>query len=181
MLGLAIAQELYDRFPDSQEGQLAKIRAHVVSRQSCAVVGRRLDLGQRLLEQAGSEGDPEELKRLAVNRNVLAALVEACLGALYLEHGFESIREPIVAAFADRIDYALQGHVDFKTELQEELARRGKTVSYIVLEVEGPPHNRRFTCAAVIDEEQVGTGTGASKKAAEQAAARQALEKLGVA
>jgi ribonuclease III len=70
--------------------------------------------------------------------------------------------------------------VDFKTELQEELARRGKTVSYSVLEVEGPPHDRRFTCAAVIDEEQVGVGTGASKKAAEQAAARQALEKLDV-
>jgi ribonuclease-3 len=178
VLGLAIAQELYDRFPDSQEGQLAKIRAHVVSRQSCAVVGRRLDLGKRLLEQAGSEGDPEELKRLAVNRNVLAALVEACLGALYLEHRFEAIRGPIVSAFADRIDYALQGHVDFKTELQEELARRGKTVSYAVLEVQGPPHDRRFTSAAVIDEEQVGVGTGASKKAAEQAAARQALEKL---
>jgi ribonuclease III len=178
VLGLAIAQELYDRFPDSQEGRLAKIRAHVVSRQSCAVVGRRLDLGRRLLEQAGGEGDPEELKRLSTNRNVLAALVEACLGALYLEHGFEPIRVPIVSAFADRIDYALQGHVDFKTELQEELARRGKTVSYAVLEVEGPPHNRRFTCAAVIDEEQAGVGTGASKKAAEQAAARQALEQL---
>jgi ribonuclease III len=179
VLGLAIAQELYERFPDSQEGTLAKIRAHVVSRQSCAVVGRRLELGQRLLEQAGTDGDPDELKRLAVNRNVLAALVEACLGALYLEHGFESIRAPIVSAFADRVEYALQGHVDFKTELQEELARRGKTVSYAVLEVEGPPHDRRFTCAAVIDEKQVGVGTGASKKAAEQAAARQALEQLG--
>jgi ribonuclease-3 len=157
---------------------LAKIRAHVVSRQSCAVVGRGLDLGRRLLEQGGSEGDPEELKRLATNRNVLAALVEACLGALYLEHGFEPIREPIVAAFADRIDYALQGHVDFKTELQEELARRGKTVSYAVLDVQGPPHDRSFTCSAMIDGEQVGVGSGASKKAAEQAAARQALEKL---
>jgi ribonuclease-3 len=117
---------------------------------------------------------------LAVNRNVLAALVEACLGALYLEHGFEPIRGPIVAVFTDRIEYALEGHVDFKTELQEELARRGKTVSYSVLEVEGPPHSRTFTCAAVIDEERVGVGTGDSKKAAEQAAARQALEKLGV-
>jgi ribonuclease III len=178
VLGLAIAQELYDRFPDSQEGRLAKIRAHVVSRQSCAVVGRRLDLGQRLLDQGGEQGDPEELKRLAVNRNVLAALVEACLGALYLEHGFEPIRAPVVSAFTDRIEYALQGHVDFKTELQEELARRGKTVSYSVLEVDGPPHSRRFTCAAVIDDEQAGIGTGASKKAAEQAAARQALEQL---
>jgi ribonuclease-3 len=178
VLGLAIAQELYERFPDSQEGRLAKLRAHVVSRQSCAVVGRRLDLGKRLLEHGDSQGDSDELQRLATNRNVLAALVEACLGALYLKHGFEAIRGPIVAAFADRIEYALQGHVDFKTELQEELARRGKTVSYIVLEVEGPPHNRRFTCAAQIDEEQMGVGTGASKKAAEQAAAREALEKL---
>ena len=180
VLGLAIAQELYERFPDSQEGTLAKLRAHVVSRQSCAVVGRRLELGKRLLEHGGSEGDADELKRLSINRNVLAALVEACLGALYLEHGFEPIRGPIVAVFTDRIEYALEGHVDFKTELQEELARRGKTVSYSVLEVEGPPHSRTFTCAAVIDEEQVGRGTGASKKAAEQAAARQALEKLGV-
>ena len=144
------------------------------------MVGGRLELGKRLLEHGGSEGDQDELRRLSVNRNVLAALVEACLGALYLEHGFEPIRGPIVAAFTDRIEYALQGHVDFKTELQEELARRGKTVSYAVLEVDGPPHNRTFTCAAVIDEEQLGIGTGASKKDAEQAAARQALEKLGV-
>jgi ribonuclease III len=144
------------------------------------VVGRRLDLGKRLLEHGDNESDAEELQRLAVNRNVLAALVEASLGALYLEHGFEPIRGPIVAAFTDRIEYALQGHVDFKTELQEELARRGKTVSYAVLEVEGPPHDRTFTCTAVIDDEQVGVGTGASKKAAEQAAAREALEKLVV-
>jgi ribonuclease-3 len=177
VLGLAIAQELYDRFPDYQEGRLAKIRAHVVSRQSCAVVGRALQLGERLAEQAGT-GDGEEMKRLATNRNVLAALVEACLGALYLEHGFEPIRAAIVDAFADRIDYALQGHVDFKTELQEELARRGLAVSYAVLEVEGPPHDRRFTCAAVINGKETGVGTGPSKKAAEQAAAHQALEKI---
>jgi ribonuclease III len=177
VLGLAIAQELYDRFPDYQEGRLAKIRAHVVSRQSCAVVGRRLQLGERLAQHAET-GDGDDLARLASNRNVLAALVEACLGALYLEHGFEPIRSPIVAAFADRIEYALQGHVDFKTELQEELARRGQTVSYSVVEVEGPPHDRRFTCAAMLDGEEAGVGTGPSKKAAEQAAARQALEKL---
>jgi ribonuclease III len=177
VLGLAIAQELYDRFPEYQEGRLAKIRAHVVSRQSCAVVGRRLELGERLAHHAGTT-DGEELARLAVNRNVLAALVEACLGALYLEHGFEPIREAIVAAFADRIDYAIEGHVDFKTELQEELARRGQSVSYSVVDVEGPPHDRRFTCAAVMDGAQMGVGTGPSKKAAEQAAAREALEKL---
>jgi ribonuclease-3 len=180
VLGLAIAQELYERFPDYQEGRLAKIRAHVVSRQSCAVVGRRLQLGERLAKHAET-GDRDELERLAANRNVLAALVEACLGALYLEHGFERIRGAIVDAFADRIEYALQGHVDFKTELQEELARRALSVSYSVVEVEGPPHDRRFTCAAVVDGEETGVGTGPSKKAAEQAAARQALEKLRAA
>jgi ribonuclease III len=177
ILGLAIAQELYERFPDYQEGRLAKIRAHVVSRQSCAVVGRRLQLGERLAQHAGTS-DTDEISRLASNRNVLAALVEASLGALYLEHGFEPIRGAIVDAFADRIEYALQGHVDFKTELQEELARRGLTVSYSVVEVEGPPHDRRFTCAAVIDGEEAGVGNGASKKAAEQSAAREALEKI---
>jgi ribonuclease-3 len=177
VLGLAIAQDLYERFPTYQEGRLAKIRAHVVSRQSCAVVGRRLELGKRLAEQAET-GDAEEIAKLASNRNVLAALVEASLGALYLEHGFEPIREAIVAAFADRIEYAVEGHVDFKTELQEELARRGQTVSYSVLEVEGPPHDRRFTCAATIDGDEAGTGTGNSKKAAEQAAAREALARF---
>jgi ribonuclease-3 len=178
VLGLAIARELYERFPDYQEGRLAKIRAHVVSRQSCAVVGRRLQLGELLAAHAET-GDEEELRRLATNRNVLAALVEATLGALYLEHGFEPIRPAIVDAFADRIDYAVEGHVDYKTELQEELARRGLAVSYSVLDVEGPPHDRRFTCAAVIDGDEAGLGTGASKKAAEQEAARQALDKIG--
>jgi ribonuclease III len=180
VLGLAIARELYERFPDYQEGRLAKIRAHVVSRQSCAVVGRRLQLGELLAAHAETS-DAAELKRLASNRNVLAALVEATLGALYLEHGFEPIREAIVETFSDRIEYAVEGHVDFKTELQEELARRGLTVSYSVLEVEGPPHARRFTCAAVIDGEDVGVGTGASKKAAEQAAAREALAQFRTA
>lgn len=178
MLGLAIARELYERFPDYPEGQLAKLRAHVVSRQSCAVVGRRLDLGRKLIERGQSVVPVDELERLAVNRNVLAALVEAALGALYLEHGFERIRAAILAAFADRIDYALTTYVDYKTELQEELARRSLSVSYSVLEVEGPPHDRRFTCAAVIDGKQAGTGTGASKKAAEQNAAREALQSL---
>ncbi|MEX2464755.1 MAG: ribonuclease III [Gaiellaceae bacterium] len=177
VLGLAIAQELYERFPDHAEGDLAKIRAHVVSRQSCAVVGRRLELGRRLTELAGDH-DPAEVEALAKNRNVIAALVEACLGALYLEFGFERIQPAIVEAFAERIEYAVEGHVDFKTELQEELARRGLAVSYAVVEVEGPPHERRFTCSANIDGEEYGVGTGESKKDAEQQAARKALAKV---
>jgi ribonuclease III len=179
VLGLAIAQELYEQFPDYQEGELAKIRAHVVSRQSCAVVGRRLGFGGRLREHGEGTIPDDELDRLAKNRNVIAALVEAALGALYLEHGFEAIREPVLAAFRERIEYAVTSYVDYKTELQEELARRGRSVSYLVLDVEGPPHQRHFRCAAVVDGDQLGVGEGASKKAAEQNAAREALASLG--
>jgi len=177
VLELAVARALYDRFPEFSEGRLAKIRSHVVSRASCAEVARELDLGRRLADHATSIA-ADELGRLTRNRNVLAALLEAALAALYLEHGFEAIEAAIVAAFDERIDYAATNHVDHKTELQEALARRGRQVSYSVVEVDGPPHDRVFTCAAIIDGEQAGVGTGPSKKAAEQEAARQALAAL---
>ena len=179
MLELAIARELYERYPDFTEGRLAKIRSHVVSRASCAVVARHLELGQRL-EERGADIPQDELNRLAHNRNVLAALLEAALAALFLEHGFEPVEKPIVEAFSARIDYALTSHVDYKTELQEALARRGQSVNYIVLDVDGPPHSRRFRCAAVIEGDQLGVGEGASKKSAEQEAAKEALGALGV-
>jgi ribonuclease-3 len=156
---------------------LAKVRSHVVSRASCAVVARDLDLDELLVER-GEGVARDELERLRRNRNVLAALLEAALAALYLEHGFEKIQDPIVDAFAERIEYAVTSHVDHKTELQEVLARAGRQVTYVVLDVEGPPHDRRFTCAAVIDDEQAGVGRGRSKKAAEQEAAREALAGL---
>jgi ribonuclease III len=178
VLELAVARALYERYPDFTEGRLAKVRSHVVSRQSCAVVARQLELGKRLLER-GADIQSDELDRLAKNRNVLAALLEAALAALFLEHGFEPIEQPIVQGFDSRIEYAMTSHVDYKTELQETLARRGQSVSYSVLEVEGPPHDRRFKCAASIDGKQVGAGSGASKKAAEQEAAKQALDALG--
>ena len=181
VLELAIARALYDRHPEFSEGRMAKIRSHVVSRASCAVVARELGLGQLLAESGGELAPAEELERLSRNRNVLAAVLEASLAALYLQHGFEPIREAIVAAFDGRIEYALTTHVDHKTELQEELARRGRQVVYNVLDVQGPPHDRTFKCAAMIDGKEVGVGTGRSKKAAEQAAARQALDRLAAA
>ena len=177
MLELAVARALYDRYQDFSEGRLAKVRSHVVSRASCAVVARELALDELLVARGGGVAE-EELERLRHNRNVLAALLEAALAALYLEHGFEQIEEPIVDAFAERIEYAVTSHVDHKTELQEVLARTRRQVSYSVLDVQGPPHDRHFTCAAVIDDEQVGVGQGRSKKAAEQEAAREALARL---
>jgi len=181
VLELAIARALYDTHPDFSEGRLAKIRSHVVSRQSCAVVARELGLGDELLRTGQRGGLPaDELERLSKNRNVLADLLEAALGALFLEHGFGRVEKAIVDAFSGRIEYALTTFVDHKTELQEALARAGRSVRYEVIEAKGPAHDRRFTCAAVVDGEELGRGAGLSKKAAEQEAAQQALEALGL-
>jgi ribonuclease-3 len=180
VLELAIARTLFDRFPVFSEGRMAKIRSHVVSRASCAVVARELDLGERLL--AESDGPPAgEVARLSQNRNVLAALLEAALAALYLEHGFEPIAQAIVEAFEPQIEFALTSQFDHKTDLQERLARTGRSVNYTVLEVAGPPHDRTFTAAALVESQIVGTGVGRSKKDAEQSAARQALKITGAA
>jgi ribonuclease III len=175
-----VAHALYARHPDFSEGQLAKVRSHVVSRATCAEVARKLDLGRRLVEHAASAQTEEELERLARNRNVLAAVIEAAMGALFLQHGFAAIEETIVAAFSEQIEHALTTRVDHKTDLQELLARSGRHVTYTEISVEGPPHERRFTCAAMIGCEELGRGEGQTKKAAEQEAAREALAKLDV-
>jgi len=178
VLELAVARALYERYPDFSEGRLAKIRSHVVSRQSCATVARALELGPMLASRGGDALPEEELARLVTNRNVLAALLEAALAAAFLEWGFERVEPAVVAAFSEQMDYAATQHVDYKTELQESLARRRQQVVYTVIDAEGPAHDRRFTCAAVIDGVEAGTGSGRTKKEAEQEAAREALTTL---
>ena len=141
------------------------------------MVARELGLGQRLVDQARSQPD-DELERLSRNRNVLAAVLEAALGALFLEHGFAAIEDAVVDAFGAQIEHALTTRVDYKTDLQELLARSGRHVTYVEISVEGPPHDRRFTCAAVVGDEELGRGAGQTKKAAEQEAARETLARL---
>ena len=177
MLELAVAHALYASHPEFTEGRLAKVRSHVVSRATCAEVARELDLGRRLVQRASGQSK-EELDRLALNRNVLAAVIEAALGALFLQHGFAAIEDAVVAAFSEQIEHALTTRVDHKTDLQEVLARSGRHVTYAEVAVDGPPHERRFTCAALIDGAELGRGEGPTKKAAEQEAAREALARL---
>jgi ribonuclease-3 len=181
VLELAVAHALYTRHPDFTEGKLAKVRSHVVSRATCAVVARELGLGRRLVEHAPPSQTEDELDRLSHNRNVLAAVLEAALGAIFLRHGFLAIEDAVVHAFEDQIEHALTSRVDHKTDLQELLARSGRQVTYSEISVEGPPHERSFTCAAIIDGEELGRGEGRTKKAAEQEAAREAFAKLDAA
>jgi ribonuclease III len=175
VLGFVVARALFERHPGFSEGELSKVRAHVVSRRSCAIVAAELGLDRRL-EAFGVV--TEDLRR---SGNVLAALMEAMVAALYLEYGIERIADPVVGAFEGQIEQALTVPIDHKTALQEELAKSGRRIEYVTINVDGPPHERAFTCAAVLDGEQIGIGMGRTKKEAEQEAAKRALERLGIA
>src|SRR5690606_38924741 len=106
-------------------------------------------------------------------------ITEALIGACYVAFGFDRTAAALDEAFGPRIEHAAETRIDFKSALQELLARRGARVTYEVLAADGPPHRRTFEVAAIVDSETVGTGVGRSKKAAEQAAAERALAQLG--
>jgi ribonuclease-3 len=180
VLGLSIAQHLYQRLPDRREGELARVRAHVVSRPSCAAVAREIGLGELLIREAAGQGAEAAASAVALAESdtVLAELVEAAIGACFLEFGLETVAAATVEAFAGRVAYALDEHVDHKTVLQEELARQGRSVTYSLIETTGPDHDRRFTSVALVDGAELGRGSGGSKKASEQEAAREARERL---
>jgi ribonuclease-3 len=179
VLGLLIAHHLYGRFPDRTEGDLARVRAHVVSRDSCAAVAVELGLDGDVRARGGQLGVAAvEIDAIARSAGVLAAVVEATVGATFLHLGLEPVAPAVEAAFSGRIEYALAGHVDHKTVLQEELARRGASVTYAVADVSGPPHQRWFTSVALVKGTELGRGSARSKKASEQLAAREALGNL---
>jgi ribonuclease III len=178
VLGLAVAAHLYERFPGRPEGDLARIRAHVVSRESCAAVARELGLEADLRAEAARQGIADDLDLLIASEAVMGALVEAAIGAAFLQFGFDAVAEAVVEAFAGRVRFALDRHVDYKTVLQEELARRGASVTYLLTETTGPPHQRAFTSSACVGNRELGRGSGPSKKVSEQAAAREALANI---
>jgi len=178
VLELAVAHALYTEHPEFSEGRLTKARAHVVSRATVAEVALELDIGTRLVERAPEGRAREELDRLAQTPSVIGAVLEALLGALFLEHGLVVTQRAILGAFSLHIEQSITERVDPKTELQEMLFPRGHKVGYVEISAEGPSHDRRFTCAVLIDGEEHGRGVGRTKKAAEQEAAREALSKL---
>lgn len=178
VLSLCITTELYRRFPDVAEGQLARLRAYVISRATCARVAARLGLGKRLGDFVEPGKDAGEAAQLQSNQNVLADLTEALIGAVYLAFGFETIRPAVVEVFNEHIRFAVKSYIDYKTELQEHLARNGLTVRYEVLASTGPAHERQFEIEARVGGEALGRGVGSSKKRAEQLAASEALAAL---
>jgi ribonuclease-3 len=177
VLGLAVTTFLYPRLEAERygAGRLTKIRAQAVSGPSCRAVAERLGVPQRL-RAAAPEGVGQSAATLVETERVLASVIEAVIGAVYLHCGYDRTADAVVEAFMPEIERALEHPVDFKSTLQERLARRGQTVVYEVTAELGPPHDRTFEVVALVEDEPVGRGSGRSKKHAEQDAAHTALE-----
>ncbi len=180
VLSLAVTTHLYPRLEADRfgAGRLTKIRAQAVSGRSCMTVAERIGMPERLLV-AAPEGLGQNAASLVRTERVLASVIEAVIGACYLAFGYETTAAAVVEAFEPEIEGALEHPVDFKSALQERLARRGETVVYEVTVEEGPPHDRVFTVVATVAGVEVGSGQGRSKKDAEQEAARVALDAMG--
>lgn len=178
VLGLAVASELFRSAPQADIGELTKVHNQAVSGRACANVARELDLVGRLRKQAPAGGSAVSVETLAASERSLASVCEAVIGACYLAYGYERSAEAVVTSFDGEIEYARRQRVDFKSELQERLARDGASVSYVVVREQGPPHERMFEVRAEVAGNEVGSGSGRSKKEAEQAAAARALDAL---
>ena len=179
VLGLAVAEHLFSDHPRADIGRLTKMHGQAVSGRACAEVAEALGIPALLEDAAPTELEGGiELEPLLASERALASLCEAAIGACYLHHGFEATARGTIAAFSGQIELASEKLLDFKSALQERLARQGSRVSYEVTGETGPPHERVFEVAATVEGELIGRGTGRSKKAAEQAAAEEALGAL---
>jgi ribonuclease-3 len=178
VLSLAVSTHLYPRFERYGAGRLTKVRAQAVSGASCARVARGLGVPDELRSAApeGTTGRSAEL--LLGSERVLASICEAIIGAAYLAFGFERTAPAVVESFSEEIEEALEHPEDYKSVLQERLARRAEVVIYRTVSEAGPAHDRSFIAVAEVAGQELGRGEGKTKKGAEQEAALQALDRL---
>jgi len=176
VLQLTLTAQLYAQFPDHEEGPLTKARAQMVKRQTLFERGQNLELGPRLRLSRG-----EDRNHGRTRPSNLADAYEAVLGAVFLDGGFDAANQVILQQFeSDVADVSAAPNLDNpKGELQELLQGRSQTSpEYRLLEQSGPDHDKTFRCAVLHLGEEIGTGTGRSKKRAESEAARSALKAL---
>jgi ribonuclease-3 len=177
VLSLAVSTHLFPRFEHHGAGRLTKVRAQAVSGASCARVAHGLGVPDGLRATA-PEGTGRSAEMLIESERVLASVCEAVIGAAYLAFGFERTAPAVVASFEEEIDDALEHPVDYKSVLQERLARRAEVVIYRTVDELGPAHDRSFVAIAEVAGQELGRGEGKTKKSAEQEAALQALDTL---
>lgn len=176
VLGMVLAETLYQRFPVSNEGVLSRFRSQVADQDTLAGIARSFGLGRFVRLGRGEEQGAGRDKD-----SILADVLEALIAAVYLDGGLEEARRLIQGLFDDILAHreaALRIN-DAKSELQELLsARRLPSPLYRLSDESGPPHDRLFRFQVLVDGVVVGEGEGRSKKVAQQAAAAQALEKI---
>lgn len=176
VLGLIIAQKLYQDYPLSSEGELTRLRSALVRKETLAQMARKIDLGSFLFLGKGEEAGGGRQKTLN-----LAGAFEAVVGAIYLDLGLEKARDFVLAQYGSGLHQVAHSgaEADFKSRLQELVQSEGQsTPLYTIIEASGPDHDRQFRAEVRADGRLLGTGGGKSKKAAEMAAAEDALQKL---
>lgn len=177
VLGLIVTEELYRRYPDLDESRLSPLRSGIVNMRALADMARTLDLGEYIRLGKGEETTGGRDKN-----SLLADVLEALIGAIYLETGYSKTAEVVSVLIHDTLQNAMAkgAGLDGKTALQELLAALGKGVpEYLVTET-GPDHDKSFTATALVGGVALAQGEGKSKREAEQLAARGAYETLSV-
>ena len=175
VLGLIVTEELYKRYPDFDESRLSPLRSGVVNMRALADIARTLELGKYI-----RLGKGEEVTNGRDKNSLLADALEALIGAIYLQFGFEKCTEIVRRLIESTMDSAVArgAGLDGKTALQELAASLGKGAPEYVVTEEGPDHDKNFTATAMVAGIAVAVGTGKSKREAEQVAARIAYESL---
>ena len=173
VLELIISKFLFQFTTEITEGEMTRLRAQIVCEQSLVRVAKRLDFGSYLLLGKGEEKTGGRNKP-----SILADTFEAFVGALYLEIGFENCYDIVVDILHEEINDAfIKGETDYKTQLQEYVQKNGvNQLIYKVIKEVGPDHDKEFTTSVYLNGKVIGTGSGKSKKQAEQSAAQKALE-----
>jgi ribonuclease-3 len=173
VLSLVVSDDLYRRYPEMDEGGLAKQRARVVNEAALASVARRLDLGRYILLGRGEEKGGGRQRQ-----SLLADAVESVIGAIYIDSGY-GVAHHVVTRWIHELGEVIQrAGEDFKSQLQERLQRRRQMPRYRITQEEGPDHARTFLAVVEANGRPLGEGRGRSKKEAEQAAAADALSRL---
>jgi len=176
VLGLVVADELFDTFPEHAEGPLTELRAFLVRRDTLAHAAERMQLGDVLLlgrgeDEGGGRSRPTNLSHV----------YEAVVGAVFLDQGLPAAREFVLASLDDELEEVKDSGspLDPKSRLQELCQSRFQTTpSYDVVQTSGPDHDRSFTVEATVDGRTIGSGTASSKQQAEKRAALEALKEL---
>ena len=163
--------------PTVDAGGLTKIHNQAVSGVSCAEVGRELGVPEMLRANEPEDmpvGIPAEI--LLSGERPLPEATEALIGACFLAFGFDRVAAAVALAFEPRVEHAAETRIDFKSALQELLARRRSVVSYEVIAESGPPHRRKFEVAAIVDSERVGEGRGPEQEGGRAGRCRESAE-----